>query len=135
MRTAQRKSRWRLAAAAVVIGIAVVAIDSLTFSLLTGRPLSFSSDVEPVNVVIVAIPYLILAALSIRQILPWLVGLAMTLSLWGYSLYGGVTYQWNPDGRGADIGMGIIMLFSPSFITGTVLGVYFLQKRASQPRN
>src|SRR3954470_20444218 len=123
-------SRSWLLAAALAIGVFVVAADAILFSALTGRPLSFASDVEPVNAIIVAIPYLALALSGARRALPWLVGLALTLSLWGYYLYEGVSYQWHPDGSGTDIGLGLIMLASPLFISAVVLAIHVVQRRA-----
>jgi hypothetical protein len=123
-------SRWWLILGAVIIGISVVAVDELAFTALTGRPLTFASDVEPVAATIAAIPYLILASMGARRALPWIVGLTLTLSLWGYKLYSGVSYQWNPDGTGANIGLGILMLFSPIFISPVVVAVHLAQRRA-----
>ena len=114
-------SKWWLIAAAGGIGIAVVAVTRLLFSALTGHPVEFSPDVEPVNVAIVASLYLLLAALDERRLLPWFVGLTLTLLLWGYALHNGVTYQWNADGSGVNIGLGILILFSPFYISAAVL--------------
>lgn len=114
--------------------LAVVATEDILFSLLTGRPLVFASDVEPVVTVIVAIPYLALAFAGARTLLPWLVGLALTLSLWGYALYSGVSYQWHPDGTGADIGLGLIMMASPFLFTPIVLAVHAWQRRRGAER-
>ena len=116
---------------ALSIGVGVVAAENILFTSLTGRPLVFASDVEPVTAVLVAIPYLGLALARARRLLPWIVGLALTLALWGYALYSGVSYQWNPDGSGANIGLGLMMLASPFIISPIVLGVHALQRRGS----
>jgi hypothetical protein len=107
-----------------------VAGQGILFSLLTGRPLAYSSDVEPVQAIIAAIPYLALAIAGAGRMRPWLVGLSLTLFLWGFLLYDGVSAQWHPDGSGANIGLGLIMLASPFFITPIVLGVHAAQQRA-----
>lgn len=120
--------------AAVAIGVAVVAAEGLLFSMLTGRPLNISRDVGPVNAALVSIPYLALALAGARTLLPWLAGLAMTLSLWGYALYSSVDRHWNPDGSGADTGVGLMMLASPILFTPLVLLVYSAQQRASAPQ-
>ena len=133
LREIGRMSRRWLLLVALLIGVVVVAADDFLFSVLTGRPLSFASDVEPVNALVVAIPYLVLALAGARRVPPWAVGLALTLSLWGYGLYDGVSYQWHPDGSGADIGLGLIMLASPVFITAAVLAVHFVQRRGFAP--
>jgi hypothetical protein len=117
---------------ALSIGVGVVALESVLFDSLTGRHWAFGDDVEPVNVLIVAIPYLGLALAGARRLRPWIVGLALTLSLWGYALYSGVSYQWNPDGTGADIGLGLIMLASPFIISPIVLAIHALQQRGGR---
>ena len=122
-------SRGWLAIAAIAIGVGVVAADSALFTLLTLRPTGFAMDVEPVNAVIVAIPYFALALVGARTLLPWCVGLALTLLLWGYGLYSGVSYQWNPDGSGADIGLGLMMMASPFIFTPIVLCVHAARRR------
>ncbi len=115
---------------ALSIGVGVVAAKAALFTSLTGRPLVFSGDVAPVNALLVAIPYIGLALAGATRLLPWIVGLALTLSLWGYALYSGVSYQWNP-GSGANIGLGLMMLVSPFIILPVVLGVHAVQRRAS----
>ena len=119
---------------ALSIGVAVVAAKKFLFSSLTGRPLVFVSDVDSVNAILVAIPYLCLAFAGTKRLLPWLVGLALTLSLWCYALYSGVNYQWNSYVGGANIGLGLMMLASPFFISPIVLGVHALQRRAAASR-
>ena len=117
---------------AVAIGVAVVAICDGLFTLLTGRPITFESDVAPFQVGIVAAPFLVLAILGVRQRRPWLVGLALTFSLWGYYLFEGVRYQWSPDGSGANIGLGLIMLASPLVITPICVEIYRRQRRVTR---
>ncbi|MEA3003922.1 MAG: hypothetical protein QOH81_2710 [Sphingomonadales bacterium] len=124
-------SKWWLFSVAVIIGVLVIAGENILFSLLTGKPTSFSSDVEPVNALLVAIPFIILALIGTTKLLPWLVGLALTLLLWGYALYSGVSYQRHPDGSGADIGLGLIIMASPVFISAIVLAVYAALRRIS----
>jgi hypothetical protein len=60
---------------------------------------------------------------------PWVVRLAFTVLLWGYYLYSGVSYQWHPSGTGANIGLGLMMLISPIFITAACDSVYLGQRR------
>lgn len=128
---AKRISGAWLALAAIGIGIAVVALYDILFTLLTGRPIVFAMDVEPVNALIVAIPFLILAFLGARTLLPWLVGLALTLAAEAYALVDGVTYQWHPDGSGANIGLGILMIFIvPPVISAACVAAYLLEKRS-----
>ncbi|MEA3045456.1 MAG: hypothetical protein QOH47_3294 [Sphingomonadales bacterium] len=120
-----------LALAAIGIGIAVVALYDILFTLLTGRPIGFAMDVEPVNALTIAIPFLILAFLGARTLLPWLVGLALTVAAEAYALVDGVAYQWHPDGSGANIGLGILMIFIvPPVISAACVAAYLLEKRS-----
>lgn len=125
-------NRLWLVLAALGIGAAVVAAEDLLFSLLTGRPLSFAADVQPVSALFVALPFLVLAITGARTRLPWLVGLALTLGLWGYFLNAGVSYQWHPDGSGVNIGLAFIMLASPLVFTPILLAVHMLQARQAR---
>lgn len=112
----------------MLIGVGIVGLEALLFSLLSGRPMTFASDVEPVNAFIVAFPFLILAAIRNSDLLPWLTGLALQLALWGYALHNGVSYQRKPDGTGANIGLGLIMIASPIFITLACLAAAAVQR-------
>jgi hypothetical protein len=134
MARARPIGRGWLALAAIGIGIAVVALEDILFGLLTGRRIGFAMDVEPVNAFIAAIPFLILAALGARTLLPWLAGLALTLAAWAYVLIEGVSYQWHPDGSGADIGLGIAMIFLvPPLISAACIGAWAWQRRRRPP--
>lgn len=56
-------------------------------------------------------------------------GFACSLLLWGYYFYDGITY----DGRtGANIGLGIVMLFSPLIVYAAM---HFAFNRASTSKN
>ena len=128
----KRLPGWWLVAGAVAIGVIVVGATNLAFSLLTDRPFAFAGDVEPFQVALVAFPFLMLALVGARMWLPWLLGLTCTLLLWGWYLFDGVSYQWNPDGSGANIGLGLILLASPFFITALCLGVFRLSAGADR---
>jgi len=114
---------------APALGGGVVVGHWLAFSLLTGRP--FDPDDKLVflwHMLSVAAPFALLALMDVGR-WPWLTALALTLAFWGYTLWEGVSYQWNSDGSGANIGLGLIMLVSPLFIAGASLGVFALQER------
>jgi hypothetical protein len=116
---------------AVAIGVLTVAIVSGAFSLLTGQPLNLAEEwsVFLFQMLIVAAPFGLLALMGIGNRLPWLVGLAPTLALWGYDLFDGVSYQWHPDGTGANIGLGLVMLVSPFVIAAACFGADTWQRR------
>jgi hypothetical protein len=131
MKTLGLRGRLLAALLALVIGVLVVAVNALLFTLLTGRPLVYANDVEPYQVTIVAIPFLVLALIGVGDRRPWQVGLALTLALWGFILLDGVRYQWNPDGSGANIGLGLIMMISPLFITAISVATHLHRRRAA----
>jgi hypothetical protein len=114
---------------ALAIGPVVAGGNAIAFSLLTDRPMSQEGGPIIFESALVSIPFIAIALTGTLRKAPWLVGLALTLALWGYILYEGVTYQWYPDGTGANIGLGLILLASPVFITAICLGVYWLQRR------
>lgn len=122
-------SRLRLVLLALGIGIGVVAFTNLALSGLTGRPLNFSFGVDLFQLVIVAIPFLVLAMGGVRARLPWLTGLALTAMLWGYYLYDGVRYHWSGDASGANVGLGLLLLASPLVISIACIAAYLLERR------
>ena len=110
---------------ALAIGPVVAGGTAIAFALLTGRSLG---EEWVWQALLISIPFIAVALTGTLRKAPWLVGLALTLALWGYALYDGVSYQWHPDGTGANIGLGLIMLVSPVFITAICLAVYWLQR-------
>lgn len=122
---------------ALAIGVVVVAGNAGLFSLLTGRSLDLQDEAWPLvlQMLIVAAPFALLAFAAVRRPAPWLTGLALTLALWGYDLFEGVSYQWHPDGTGADIGLGLIMLVSPLPITAASVGVHLWQQRGGRAKD
>lgn len=113
---------------ALAIGLVVAGGTAIAFSLLTGRSLSQEWGVIFLQALLISIPFIAVALTGTLRKAPWFVGLVLTAALWGYVLYDGVSYQWHPDGTGANIGLGLIMLASPVFITAICLAVYRLQR-------
>jgi hypothetical protein len=68
--------------------------------------------------VIASTPFIVLAIFGIRTRLPWIVGICLTAAFWGFYVYE-ITRPY--EGGGADIGLGILMLFSPLPIAGASL--------------
>jgi hypothetical protein len=114
---------------ALAIGPFVAGGTAIVFSLLTGRSLGLEWGILALQSLFVSIPFVAVALTGTLRKAPWLVGLALTVILWGYYLFEGVSYQWHPDGTGADIGLGFMMLASPVVITAICLGVHWLQRR------
>jgi hypothetical protein len=117
---------------ALAIGVLTIGTVTSSFSLLTGRPLNLAEEWFNflVQMGIVAAPFALMALAGIGNKWPWLAGLGLTLALWGYYLFEGVSYQWHPDGSGVNIGLAMIMLLSPIPITATCLGVWAWQRHA-----
>ena len=128
-------TRLLLLLVAAVIGFTVVAGESVLYSALTGRPWTVSGDFDLWTVAIVATPYVVLAVLPATRLAPWAVALALTISLWGWWLYSTVNYYRHPDGSGADIGTGILLIASPLVISVVAAAVHFALEDATQPRS
>ena len=116
---------------AIAIGVITIVIEVGAFTLLTDNVLNLREEwyVYLIQMVIVAAPFVVLALADIKFKLPWLVGLALTLSFWGYVLYDGVSYQWYPDGSGANIGLGLLGLASPLLISVVCIAVYLAERK------
>ena len=119
---------------ALALGPVVAIGTAVAFSLLTGRSLNLSEEwgVFAFQSLLISVPFVAVALTGTQKKAPWIVGLALTVLLWGYYLYNGVSYQWHPDGSGANIGLGLIMLISPIFITASCIGVYLWQRRKTR---
>jgi hypothetical protein len=114
---------------ALAIGPIVAGGKAIAFSLLTGRSVGGPIVLESI---LVSVPFIAIALTGTLRKAPWLVGLALTLALWGYVLYEGVSHHWYPDGSGADIfGLALVELASTLLITAICLGVYWLQRRGT----
>ena len=127
-------NRWKLILVAFGIGVAVPASYSLLNSVLSHQPLELGSDVDLVNVLVVAAPYLLLALFGVRSILPWAVALVLTLSLWATWLHSTVTYRWHPDGSGVNMGTIFLILASPFIISIVAFAVDAVQQWRSPRR-
>ena len=107
----------------------MVVATKLAFAGLTGRLLAIELAVDLLHMVIVSIPFLMLAMGGVHARLPWLTGLALTAALWGYYLYEGVRYQWSGDTSGVNIGLGLIMLASPVLISFACIAAVVVERR------
>ena len=112
-------NRLRAMFAALAIGLLVVAA-SVVIASLGGRPIQRDQlgDEMPIlafQVFMVAIPFLVLATASISTRRAWIAGLGLTLALWSYYLLDALVLA--VPGRGANIGLGLIMLASPLLIS------------------
>jgi len=123
-------------ALAIAISVLIVGGAVLAFSLLTGRQLDLEeeSGVLLFQVLLVAAPFLLLALAGVRRRAPWLTGLALTLAFWSYYVFEGVSYQRHPDGSGANIGLGLLMMASPVFITAAIVAVHVWHRSRGRRR-
>jgi hypothetical protein len=114
--------------AALLLGLGVVGACNTVWAISRGRPLATLWGAEsPVQVLLASAPYLALAAGGVVARRPWFVGLALTCAFWGFYLFE-ITRPY--EGGGANIGLGILMLFSPSPIfVGSVIAALTLRRR------
>jgi hypothetical protein len=108
--------------AAIALGIAPVALCNITWVLVRGYG-SLWDDALPFQAGLAAFPFLLLTLIGTRRALPWLVGITLTALFWGLYLYRILSFD---GGGGADIGLGILMLFSPIPISIGSVGAVFL---------
>ena len=102
--------------ASVVIGFVVIATCNTVWAATRGvSVLQLWDDTSPLQVLFAGSPYVVLAVFGISARRPWIVGLCLTAAFWGYYLWKITTF--NGIG-GADIGLGILMMFSPILIIG-----------------
>ncbi|WP_242122015.1 hypothetical protein [Sphingomonas lacusdianchii] len=122
MAEAHRRSlRVALIVLAIVIGAAVSIGERLIFAAALSRDIDLSEiGVVTTNAVLTAFPFLYLALRSSTRLLPWLLGLTLTLAANGWWLAKGIAYQRAPDGSGVDMFGALLMLLSPFIVTAIV---------------
>jgi len=79
----------------------------------------FEWIVVAVEMLLVAVPFLLLAFLKVRGRTPWLVGMGLTFGLWGYFAYEVLVHH--DENYGVDMGLGLVMLASPIIISAICL--------------
>ena len=97
----------------------IVVANAVVFSIVTGNALNLQEEwgVLLWQVLIVAAPFGLMALFGIRDRSAWLLGIILTALPWGYYLYDGIRYQLSNDTSGANIGLGLILMVSPIFIS------------------
>jgi hypothetical protein len=102
---------------APVIGFITVAGVNGGFALATGADLNLAEEwgVFLFQMLLVAVPFALLGIAGLRSRLSWGVSLALTAMFWVIYLADGLS-SWG-DGTGANIGLGLLMLVSPAFVT------------------
>ncbi len=126
------KSR-RVNGCALALGIGVFTIVAVhaAFSLATGAPLNLGEEwgIFLSQMLLVAAPFGLLALAEVRDGVAWLVGGAFTATLWGYYLFDGIRYQLSDEISGANIGLGLMLLVSPVFISVACLATAAFRRR------
>jgi hypothetical protein len=105
------ETRLSLFALSLLLGMLVAGTYNI-FSMMFGHstsPFSEEWSIMIVHVIIASIPFFILAVLGIRFGSAWIVGIAVTVLLWGYALFDAI---FRTEG-GANIGLGLIMMVGP----------------------
>ena len=101
--------------AALALGlITIVAFYGSAFLVLGLRVRSMPAEEWPIllfQVLLVALPFGLLALAGVKARMPWLVAVGLTLGFW-IVFFVSVLISAR-DGTGANIGMGLIMLVSP----------------------
>jgi hypothetical protein len=82
-------SRLVLSVAALTIGTLVVAIEAYLIGYLDYVLSTFADEWVPmlVRVLLVSAPFLLLAKRGVTAPMPWAVGLALTVLVWGYVIF------------------------------------------------
>lgn len=96
------------------IGVGVVAACNAVATLATGDPLAWWKSASATQAVIAGAPFVVLALFGIAARRAWVSGLVLTALFWGLYL---VTTVRADAGGDANIGLGILMLFSPVVVT------------------
>jgi len=108
-----------LTAAGIGLTIAILFSFVKSASVTTEKPMIEDLAIFFIHAATLSIPFVVLGIVGIRQLVPWLTGVFLTTLLWGYVLYD-VIVHWDTD-RGANIGLGLLILLSPFVITAVCL--------------
>ena len=121
--------------AALIFGAFVEIGGNVTFEALLGRAL----DAHPgpislvINVILTAFPFLWLAYRSSARLLPWLVGIVLTLWLHWSFLQDGLAYRRSGDTSGVDLAFGLLMLVAPFFIGALCVWIDVVMRDRARP--
>jgi hypothetical protein len=96
------------------IGIVVEIGSELIHSIYTGRRFDITQG-SIISMVVIAIPFVLLAVIGVRSIVTWSAGIILTLLFWGFALFDALSH-WG-SGRGVNIGLGLAFYLSPIIIS------------------
>lgn len=118
----------------VAIGIFVVSVATISFSLFMRRPLDLADEMGVIiaQIVMVSLPFIVISLLGAKSSSPWLVGLGMTATIWVIYIFD--AWSRSGSGSGANIGLGLLLLVSPIIILGVCIAFMRRdEKRAQSP--
>lgn len=114
--------------AALGIGFVVIAVCNTVWAVVQNFPiLKLWGDDSLWQILLISLPFLALAAGGVVARLPWIAGLCLTAVFWGFWLFQ-ITRPY--EGGGADIGVALLMMFSPV----PILAVCVIAARISAKR-
>lgn len=117
---AKTPSRLQLALIALAIGIVVIGAEAILTGSADYLLSAFADEAGPLffNVLFVSAPFLLLALRGVTRLLPWIVGLVLTLAVWGYIIGKFVSGGFEGGSSvGNAIWMAMVMLGSSAVIT------------------
>jgi len=107
---------------AVAIGAITVLLVTALFLFAISKPLTSAADTGLLfQILIASLPFIFLVRKGVWDRMVWFLGVVLTVVFWGYYLSEGIRYQLTGGTGGADIGLGLIMLFSPVIISAACL--------------
>ena len=97
--------------AAFGIGFVVIVVCNTVWAVVQGFTiLDLWGDDSLWQILLISLPFLALALGGVVARLPWIAGLCLTAAFWGFWLFQ-ITRPFK--GGGADIGLALLMMFSP----------------------
>jgi hypothetical protein len=126
-------TRLALVLVAATIGVMTVSLLSLAKLASVGEAMFSFGEPEPffLCAAVVATPFFLLAVSGITTFPPWLAGFLLTGLVWGYTLFDIITNFGT--GRGANIGLGLILVASPFFTSAVCMIVAWKWETRSAP--
>lgn len=125
----------------LIASIAIVWGGDLVFSLIFERPFYFAEEMSPrlMRTVIAYLPFGFFGIFAGEKLISnqryksvktaYVVGIALAALMWGYAFYDSYDYIANSRTGGANIGLGMVIMASPMFLTGIMFVVYWIMDK------
>lgn len=125
-----RSSASRILAVLVAfaIGVLTITVVNVTSSTVKGTHLNLQDNFPNFlfQILLVSIPFLVIAFLGITATTPWMIGIVLTVGLWGYYLYDSLSRL------DANIGLAMLLMASPILISAACLLALRVKTRRPQ---